>query len=152
MMSPLNLGMNPLNLTAIQVVESLLDSLESPLDALESLLDSLVSLLDSLCDVFDSVFSCKNAILMAFKRLAFVIMPADPPETVGSLSFNKESSHVRQNVGQLHEHPRSGERGYKALEGLHEETQRLESLYQRKLAAFDELKKSLLHRAFSGEL
>ena len=32
------------------------------------------------------------------------------------------------------------------------ETQRLESLYQRKLAALDELKKSLLHRAFSGQL
>ena len=32
------------------------------------------------------------------------------------------------------------------------ETQRLESIYQRKLAALDELKQSLLHRAFSGEL
>ncbi len=31
-------------------------------------------------------------------------------------------------------------------------TQRLESLYQRKLAALDELKKSLLHRAFNGNL
>ena len=38
------------------------------------------------------------------------------------------------------------------LEALREETQRLESLYQRKLAALDELKKSLLHRAFSGQL
>lgn len=38
------------------------------------------------------------------------------------------------------------------LDSLSEETQRLESLYQRKLAALDELKKSLLHRAFSGEL
>ena len=38
------------------------------------------------------------------------------------------------------------------LDSLHEETQRLESLYQRKLAALDELKKSLLHRAFSGQL
>ena len=38
------------------------------------------------------------------------------------------------------------------LDELAEKTQRLESLYQRKLAAFDELKKSLLHRAFSGEL
>ncbi len=28
----------------------------------------------------------------------------------------------------------------------------LESLYQRKLAALDELKKSLLHRAFNGDL
>ena len=35
---------------------------------------------------------------------------------------------------------------------LLEETQRLESLYQRKLAALDELKQSLLHQAFSGAL
>ena len=35
---------------------------------------------------------------------------------------------------------------------LASETQRLESLYQRKLAALDELKKSLLQQAFNGEL
>ena len=40
----------------------------------------------------------------------------------------------------------------KTLGGLQEETQRLESIYQRKLAALDELKKSLLHQAFSGKL
>jgi type I restriction enzyme S subunit len=38
------------------------------------------------------------------------------------------------------------------LDDLREETQRVESLYQRKLAALDELKKSLLHQAFSGQL
>lgn len=38
------------------------------------------------------------------------------------------------------------------LDKLHVETQRLESLYQRKLAALDELKKSLLHQAFTGAL
>ena len=38
------------------------------------------------------------------------------------------------------------------LKALQEETQRLESIYQRKLAALDALKKSLLHQAFSGEL
>ena len=38
------------------------------------------------------------------------------------------------------------------LDELHDETQRLESLYQQKLAALDELKKSLLHEAFSGKL
>lgn len=38
------------------------------------------------------------------------------------------------------------------LADLREETQRLESIYQRKLAAFDELKKSLLYKAFNGEL
>ena len=35
---------------------------------------------------------------------------------------------------------------------LRNETQRLESLYQRKLAALAELKKSLLHQAFAGKL
>jgi type I restriction enzyme S subunit len=38
------------------------------------------------------------------------------------------------------------------IDSLREETQHLESLYQRKLAALDELKKSLLHEAFAGEL
>src|SRR5436190_18871031 len=32
------------------------------------------------------------------------------------------------------------------------ESKRLESVYRRKLAALDELKKSLLHQAFSGQL
>lgn len=35
---------------------------------------------------------------------------------------------------------------------LSEETLRLESIYQQKLTALDELKKSLLHRAFNGDL
>jgi len=38
------------------------------------------------------------------------------------------------------------------LDALRAETQRLESIYQRKLAALDELKNSLLHQAFSGDL
>jgi type I restriction enzyme S subunit len=38
------------------------------------------------------------------------------------------------------------------LADFREETQRLESLYQRKLAALEALKKSLLHQAFNGEL
>jgi type I restriction enzyme S subunit len=38
------------------------------------------------------------------------------------------------------------------LDGMNAETQRLASIYQQKLAALDELKKSLLHQAFSGEL
>jgi type I restriction enzyme S subunit len=39
-----------------------------------------------------------------------------------------------------------------ALESLRDETQRLASLYQRKLAALAALKKSLLHQAFTGNL
>ena len=38
------------------------------------------------------------------------------------------------------------------LNTIIEETQRLETLYQRKLTALDELKKALLHQAFAGEL
>jgi type I restriction enzyme, S subunit len=38
------------------------------------------------------------------------------------------------------------------LEALDAETQRLTSLYGRKLTALDDLKKSLLHQAFSGDL
>lgn len=38
------------------------------------------------------------------------------------------------------------------LDQLLEETQRLEALYQCKLEALDELKRSLLHQAFSGQL
>jgi type I restriction enzyme S subunit len=39
-----------------------------------------------------------------------------------------------------------------SIEKLAVETQRLESIYQKKLDALDELKKSLLNLAFSGEL
>jgi type I restriction enzyme S subunit len=38
------------------------------------------------------------------------------------------------------------------LEAVRDETQHLESLYTRKLAALDELKQSLLQQAFSGQL
>ncbi|EPJ5339394.1 MULTISPECIES: restriction endonuclease subunit S [Pseudomonas] len=40
----------------------------------------------------------------------------------------------------------------KEIDALHEQTQRLEALYQCKLEALDELKQSLLHQAFSGNL
>lgn len=38
------------------------------------------------------------------------------------------------------------------FDGLREETSRLEAIYQQKIAALDELKQSLLHRAFIGQL
>jgi type I restriction enzyme S subunit len=38
------------------------------------------------------------------------------------------------------------------LDAIHAVTRRLESIYQQKLAALDELKKSLLHQAFAGQL
>jgi type I restriction enzyme S subunit len=38
------------------------------------------------------------------------------------------------------------------FDAIYGECERLESLYQQKLAALDALKKSLLHQAFSGEL
>jgi type I restriction enzyme S subunit len=38
------------------------------------------------------------------------------------------------------------------IEGLQKGIQRLTSIYERKLAALEELKMSLLHQAFNGEL
>jgi type I restriction enzyme S subunit len=38
------------------------------------------------------------------------------------------------------------------IDGMREETQHLNHIYERKLAALEELKKSLLHQAFNGEL
>lgn len=38
------------------------------------------------------------------------------------------------------------------IELFREETQRFEAIYQKKITALDELKKALLHKAFSGEL
>jgi type I restriction enzyme S subunit len=38
------------------------------------------------------------------------------------------------------------------LGDLSEYCERLEAIYQRKIAALDDLKKSLLHRAFNGDL
>ncbi|MEW6513647.1 MAG: restriction endonuclease subunit S [Pseudomonadota bacterium] len=43
-------------------------------------------------------------------------------------------------------------RAVEKFDALSAETQRLESLYRQKLAALDELQKSLLHQAFSGAL
>ncbi len=40
----------------------------------------------------------------------------------------------------------------KCLESLQSETQHFTRLYERKLAALEELKKSLLQQAFDGEL
>ncbi|WP_139198304.1 hypothetical protein [Syntrophus gentianae] len=40
----------------------------------------------------------------------------------------------------------------KQLDSLKEETRHFETIYQRKLAALDKLKNSLLHQAFSGQL
>jgi type I restriction enzyme S subunit len=40
----------------------------------------------------------------------------------------------------------------KDIEALAEECQRLAHIYERKLAALEELKKSLLQQAFNGEL
>ena len=49
--------------------------------------------------------------------------------------------------------PVQAQRGTLAsLKGLSEETQRLEGIYQQKLSALDDLKQSLLHRAFNGDL
>jgi type I restriction enzyme S subunit len=72
----------------------------------------------------------------------------------------RESGSVQQviNLGELRQvlvpHPQLDEQNevVASLDLVEAETQRLESLYQRKLAALEALKKSLLHQAFTGGL
>ncbi|MEY3609052.1 MAG: hypothetical protein RLZZ447_1840 [Verrucomicrobiota bacterium] len=47
---------------------------------------------------------------------------------------------------------RTQEEIVRKLDALTKETQRLARLYERKLAALEELKQSLLHQAFAGEI
>jgi restriction endonuclease S subunit len=51
-----------------------------------------------------------------------------------------------------HPEPKEQLRIVRQCDALRDESQRLESIYQQKLAALDALKKSLLHQAFSGQL
>jgi type I restriction enzyme, S subunit len=68
------------------------------------------------------------------------------------------ASHPHINLGDIkaYQIPRPSLREQKQLvkqiDSIAAETDRLASIYQQKLAALDELKKSLLHQAFSGQL
>lgn len=66
-------------------------------------------------------------------------MPNLSNTDLGGLKFDLPPLDIQKNI-------------VRGIDELHEETQRLASLYQRKLAALAELKKSLLHQAFSGAL
>jgi type I restriction enzyme S subunit len=48
--------------------------------------------------------------------------------------------------------PKQQRQTVEQLNALSDQTQRLTRIYQRKLATLEELKKSLLHQAFNGEL
>ncbi len=65
-------------------------------------------------------------------------------------------THHRRSIGAVvssipDSHCRATARSSPSSTHFDDETQRLESIYQRKLAALDALKKSLLHQAFSGQ-
>ena len=65
------------------------------------------------------------------------VMPNLSNSDLSNLSFDLPSMEIQKAIGN-------------AIDEVAKETQRLESLYQRKLTAMDELKKSLLNQAFSG--
>ena len=79
--------------------------------------------------------------------------PQIPPALKGRHATNSSAPSGLPRFAFLNPGRRPG-LSYPALSGLYasRKTQRLESIYQRKLAALDDLKKSLLHQAFSGEL
>ena len=79
--------------------------------------------------------------------LASIVSPAAPP-----MMMSAPAPVVMVSAPPIPKSVEAQARIVESVESLQEETQRLESLYQRKLAALDALKKSLLHQAFSGQL
>ena len=72
-----------------------------------------------------------------------------------SVEMNRSSSRGLARFAVLMPFPTScveQRRGVTMLAALTTETQRLARLYERKLAALEALKKSLLHQAFTGQL
>jgi type I restriction enzyme S subunit len=67
------------------------------------------------------------------------VMPNLSNTDLSNLSFDLPSVEMQKAIGDK-------------IDEFATETQRLESIYQQKLTALNELKKSLLHRAFSGQL
>jgi len=63
--------------------------------------------------------------------------------------YNDDLKRIAISIPESHEEQR---RIVAQLNALSEETQRLASLYERKIAALEALKKSLLHQAFTGQL
>jgi type I restriction enzyme S subunit len=67
------------------------------------------------------------------------VMPNLSNSDLSNLSFDLPSIEIQKAIGD-------------AIDVIAKKTQHLESIYHQKLAALDELKKSLLHRAFNGDL
>lgn len=79
--------------------------------------------------------------------LQFVIYHSD--RAAGQIGVTKETLEPYPIAVPSHD---AQERAVGIIMELESETQRLESIYQQKIAALDDLKKSLLHKAFTGAL
>jgi hypothetical protein len=84
-------------------------------------------------ELFKNVLAAGMRVDMRARFLPSPALPAEGRGHEGSFGWRAE-----------------GERPGRMLSGV--ETQHLASVYQRKLAALDELKKFLLHQAFTGQL
>lgn len=89
-------------------------------------------------------------------RFLYYCFTANWPGWIATKQFGSATNYIV--VGDLKAFPvrtpslRVQMKTVEQLESFTTETQRLAIIYERKLAALDELKKSLLHQAFSGEL
>jgi type I restriction enzyme S subunit len=92
------------------------------------------------------------------KRLLYYFMMTDDflkkikMSATGTLIKHTAPSRILNNLIYFSENILEQQKIISNLDELHNETQHLESIYQRKLAALDDLKKSLLNQAFSGDL
>lgn len=102
----------------------------------------------------------RTYVLFDFKgvsaRYLFRVLDKRLSAAVGKQKLGNTMPYIK--IGMLTDFPVAlppaceAERLTKQLDALAAETQRLAAIYERKLAALDELKKSLLHQAFTGQL
>jgi type I restriction enzyme S subunit len=88
--------------------------------------------------------------------LLYALQSGDLQRQIRALASGSTVQHMRVPDSKNLQLPLPGlreqEETVATLDSLRADTDRLASIYQQKLAALDELKKSLLHQAFSGEL
>lgn len=92
------------------------------------------------------------------KRLLYYFMMTEDflknikGSATGTMVKHTAPRRILSNVVSFPENRRDQRAMISKLDNLRKETQRLESIYQQKLAALESLKKSLLHEAFTGAL
>ena len=120
------------------------------------MLDGLKRIDPSLAHSYRRTILRGRDLLLCVRGTTGMLSIASPELAGGNVTYGTALMQI--NIGDLRNlilpvPPLSMQQGLtEKFDALLKETQRLEAIYQQKITALDELKKALLHKAFSGEL